>query len=392
MLFERADALMRTSRTRLSDFYQEEVAILNELLSQVGAGWADRVRLSGVSSEGAVRYLLVEGATSVDIAPVRAHEVLTAAAGMAASLVDTPQELRAAMMASSLTVRANALRHLGRHDAAIADLTSAAEAFDAARYCADEAGKVGYTRATVLFKKEQWQNALVAVREARQRFKTANNPRRRAHADILESCILFEQGNLESARKTLLRVRATLEAIGDHEGLARVWLNRGVCDIRRGDAQTARHWLNRASAAFRARGSVTELARTLWNMATFLATFRNRRYGMCALWRAARKFSGLQMHADSASVQLDILELMIEDDAPSNDLRTVANNIIADFSRAGLDVSTAAALDQLKRAQGAHAGRDAIREVRVWLRQMESYSCSAMDAAGDSEAGDIPDL
>jgi tetratricopeptide (TPR) repeat protein len=128
----------------------------------------------------------------------------------------------------------------------------AAKLFVAARYCAEEAGQVEYTRAAVLFKMELWDDALTATRAARKRFVLSKDARRTAHAELLEANILFEHGDWNAARTTWLRLRKPLAALKDKDGLARVWLNLGVCEIRRNQPEEARRWLNEASAAFHA--------------------------------------------------------------------------------------------------------------------------------------------
>jgi tetratricopeptide (TPR) repeat protein len=290
---------------------------------------------------------------------------------MAAALVETAPELVASLQAHALKGRANALRHLGQFDAALTDLALAAKLFLKARYCTSEAGQVEYTRATVLFKMERWQEAMAATREARIRFVATDDTRRAAHADLLKAGILFEQGDVDGARDMWLRILSILADLEDFETLSRVWQNLGACEIRRGQAKEARHWLTQAAATFRSLGNQTELARTRWNIATYVRTFKDRARGIRALQHAQRAFVNLGLYADAGCVGLEILETLVDGAAPNAALTRYAKGVAEILVRAGLDVSGAAALDHLRRIARARNKGEVLRDVRAALRELD---------------------
>jgi len=370
-LFERAD-LLGGKTTKLSAAHAPDLAVLDDLFEEVTPDtWAEIVLATGIRSETAVRQLLVTGQKAIDHLPAAAAEVFRATMLMASDLHESPRELVASLSAQALKGRANAFRHLGRYDDALADLALAGRLFAEATYCDADAGQVELTRAGILFKRERWTEALAAARAARERFRTVHDRKRAAHADIIEACVLFEHGDTAAAQSSFHRLRATLRTLRDYEALARVWVNVAVCAIRLGDEPGARYWLNRASAAFRERGNTTEFLRARWSMGTFLATFRRKEHGLNLLRRVEASFHALGMGADSACVGLDVLELLIDIEAPRSDLGSQARKIAAAFTAAGMAVSMATALDHLRRIHRSSTPRSVLAEVRVALRAAE---------------------
>jgi hypothetical protein len=231
---------------------------------------------------------------------------------------------------------------------------------------------------------------MAAARQARTRFVATGDARRAAHADLLEAGILFEEGDTNAAREMWLRLQSILVDLEDAEALARVWQNLGACEIRRGQAKAARHWLIRAAAAFRALGNRTELARTRWNIATYITTFKDRARGIRALQHAQRTFANLELFADAGCVGLEILEVMIDTVAPDATLTRYAQGIARVLVKAGLDVSGAAALEQLRRLARARNRREVVRDVRAALRELDA-ACRPAWRNG-VETGDGPGL
>jgi tetratricopeptide (TPR) repeat protein len=391
MLFERGDELLQSPYQRLGHLFLRELRVLDNLLGNAcEEKLAESVLATGTRSEAAVAYLLRKGESRIDQRPAEAAAIFHSAAVMAAELAATAPELVASLQAHALKARANALRHLGEFDAALTDLALAAKLFLKAHYCTSEAGQVEYTRATVLFKMERWEEAMAATHQARARFVATGDTRRAVHADLLKAGILFEQGDVNGARDMWLRLLSILADLKDVETLARVWQNLGACEIRRGQAKEARHWLRQAAATFRALGNQTELARTRWNIATYITTFKDREGGIRALQHAQRAFIDLGLYADAGCVGLEIIEVLIDNAAPSVALTRYAEGVAEILVRAGLDVSGAAALDHLRRIARARNKRDVLRDIRTALRELD-MPCrpTGTDCV---EAGSVPGL
>jgi tetratricopeptide (TPR) repeat protein len=387
VLFERAEEFLKGPGQRLRAVHAPDRRTLDTLLERtITSDFPDEVIATGVASEAAVRHLMTAGYKRLDTDPDGAATVYYAAAKMGTVLPATARELAASLQANALKGRSNALRMLGRYEDALACLAMVAKLFMEARYCTAEAGQVEYTRAAVLFKMELWDDALVAARAARKRFLQSKDARRIAYAELLEGNILFEQGDWNAARSTWLRLRKPLAALRDKDGLARVALNLGVCEIRRNQPDDARRWLNEASAAFRKLANVAELARTRWNMATYLATFKDSARALRALRHAQRSFDALGMSVDAGCVGLDMTELMIDLGSADEELTEHAGKVASIFARAGLGISLAHALDQLRQIALSADRRRVVRMVRTALRDAEA-NCSEVAVAALGEAG-----
>jgi tetratricopeptide (TPR) repeat protein len=387
-LFERADQLLLTNEKRLRSVHAQDLRLVDHLVANAAdADAAASVEAAGIASETAVRHLYYAGQKRIDKQPREAAVIFYAAALMATRLpAGTPAELKASLQAASLKGRANALRHLGKFDDALADLRVASRLFVAARYCTSEAGQVEYSRGGIYFTMERWAEAINAAMAARQHFLAANDMRRVAHADILIAVSHFEQGNTALALEIWLQVERLLTALNDRDNLARVWHNLAVLEISRRDADKARSYLDRAAETFRQLGNAVELARTEWSRATYIATFDSPAQAIPALRRVRRAFAELGDQTNVACVGLQLVELRSAT-APHADaaLARDASSVADDLIRLGLSVSAANALDQLRRIAVARNRRAIIEEVRAALRDHDISCHPAWTEADEAE-------
>lgn len=373
LLFERSGALLASSHRQLIRLFQHELLVLEKLLStNLDDRWLNLVAEAGIACEMIVRHLLREASKRVDQNPREALLMFSASAAMTRTLPDTDPLLSSALLGHAMKGRANAFRHLGEFEAALADLKAAARHFDDAKYCVSEAGQVVYTCGTVLFKMERWDEAIVASQKARALFIRADDVRRTAYADLLEAGSLFETGDVEAARTIWLKLLGILNELNDRETLARVWQNLGACEIRRRQRADARRWLVSAATAFRDLGNETELARVRWNMATYTATFGDKRRGIRALRCAQHSFTALGLWGDAACAGLEAIELMLRTTVPSTALTWYAEEIANVLLRLGMEKSAAVALDQLRRIATVRDRDGVLRDIREALGELNA--------------------
>jgi tetratricopeptide (TPR) repeat protein len=386
VLFERVDSLLRTTALRLSLVHREDRKALDALLAQaITARFSEFVSSTGVASETALRHLLDAAKARLNTNPAAAAAIYEGAVDMGTALRSSPRQLAASLVAHALKGRANALRRLGSFDDALTCLTMAGELFVDAAYCTAEAGQVAYTRATVLFELELWDDALDATRFARKRFVQSGDVRRTANADLLEANILFEQGDADAARVMWIRLTKVLRRVRAWEDLPRVWVNLGVCDTKQNRPADARLWLNKASAAFRKLKNTAELARTRWNMGTYVATFGDQSRALRIYRNAFRTFRGLQMWLDAACVGLDMIEIMIDTNTPDGELTRHACDVADTLAQAGLGLDVAA-LDQLRKIASENDRHRVVRIVRAALRDARTH-CSEVSVDALGKAG-----
>ncbi|MGZ5446404.1 MAG: tetratricopeptide repeat protein [Thermoanaerobaculia bacterium] len=387
LLFERGESFLKGSGQRLSVMHAEDRRALDALLAEdVTEQFAERLRDTGVASETAVLHLLRAGRERLEPHPHAAATIYDAAAIMGAMLRDSPQELVQSLQAQAYKGRANALRILGRFEEASFCLARARERFIDAAYCPEEAGQVEYTRATILAAIEVWDDALPATRSALRSFTETGNMRWAAKAQLLEAVIIFEQGDIDAAHAKWLGLTKVLAARRDREDLARVWLNLGICETLRKRPADARRWLTRASAAFRELNNPAELARTRWNMGTYLATFEDGQRALRSFASAYRVFLGLRMWLDAGCVALDTLDAMIDFGTPDDDLTFHACSAADTLARADLGGGFATTLETLRKIARHDNRHRVVRMVRAALLDAKA-SCSEVSFEALGEAG-----
>lgn len=365
VLFERGDAFLNGSGQRSSLMHAEDRRALDSILAQeVTAQFADRLRASGVASETAVLHLLNGAHARLGANPEAAAAIYDAAADMGATLRDSPRELVQSLLGHAYKGRANALRKLARFQEALLCLERAGRRFGDA-YFTDEVGQVGYTRATILAEMELWDDALAATRIALSHFTRTGNHRHAAKAEMLEAIIFFEQGNMDMAHAKWVRLTKVLAALRDHQDLASVWVNLGICEIARDRPADARRWLTQASAAFRKLDNTAELARTRWNMGTYVATFESPRRALRVFRNVYRTFRSLKMWLDAGSVGLDMAEIMIDLAMPDDELAIHACDVADTFARAEIGDQLAPALEQFRKITHHDDRHRIVRTVRA---------------------------
>lgn len=325
-------------------------------------------------SEAHARALLDVATSFLDRSPRDAEKVFTVAAEVVRNLVTTPPLLSASLSGFAAKGRANAARMLGNYSLALTHLDDAKTLFQKARYCGSELAQVEYTRATVLFKLERWSEAAQAAVRSRHLFEENADQTRAIHARLVLGCIAVERGELDSARGTLLDLERVVARSNERSTLARVWMNLATCELRRGDAHAAKVWLAKAEEAFEDLGMAAELPRVRWCGAKIAALEGNSKTAIQRLTKAAREFDDLGMAVDAAFVSLDLLEVLVENEATRSTSRTLrlARDIADRFVRAGTGVSAAHALEYLRKmVVSGKADVSLIRYVSRYLRRFE---------------------
>lgn len=234
---------------------------------------------------------------------------------------------------------------------------------------------------------ELWDDALPATRSARRRFSQSGDTRRAANAELLEANILFEQGQTDAARAKWLRLTKVLAALKRGEDLGRVWINLGVCEIRRQRPADARRWLNLAHAAFRALKNTAEIARTRWNMGTYIASFEDGSRALRVLRSAYRLFLSLRSWIDAGCVGLDMLDIAVNAEAPDDQLTLLAGGVADTLARAALGDGIAPAIAELRRIAYRDDRRRVLRMVRSGLRDAKANCSEVSIVSAIGEAG-----
>jgi tetratricopeptide (TPR) repeat protein len=391
VLFERADAFLKGSGRRLSEAHRRDREVLTALLDEpVTPQLAERVETAGIASEAAVRHLLRTGRARLDTEPMAAIAIYEAAAHVATRLQKTPRQLATSLQAHALRGGAEALRMTGSVEEALNRLEQACVRFLDIGLCTDDAARVDYTRSAILYDLELWDDALPLARSARRRALQCGDTELAAMTEQIEAAVLFEQGDAEGAYKRWFALSKALDPprnARNEEELARVWMNLGMCEIHRARPADARRWLIRASAAFRKLKNTAELARTRWNMATYVATFSEQPSRSLRLFRNAyRAFTGLQIWMDAGCVGLDMIDVMLTAKTPEAELTRHACDVADTLTSLPFAGGMRPALDLLRRIAAQKDRRRVVRKVRAALRDTKAR-CSEVSVAAVGTAG-----
>lgn len=337
--------------------------------------WLGRLRdTPSVHSETAVRDLTDVAELLLDVMPKRAEELYRAAINLTEALPASPPLLVTALRAYAEKGRANALRMLGRYREALDILVDAEQHFLDSRYCAIDVGNARYTRATILWKMEKWQSAAQAAAQAQRIFEAEHDPAGALRARIVEGTILADEGQLDAAKAIFVDLRKRLEARGDRETLARVWMNLAAVDLRRGDAFATRHWLSRAARAFRELNMPCEVTRTRWCGGKLAILEKKCTEGLRLLGKAMREFESLDMRMDAGFVGLDLLEELVRDPVSETEAHDLARKLADLFLAAGVAVSGAKALAYLQEMVASRTVTPPlVGYVKTYVRRVEVY-------------------
>jgi tetratricopeptide (TPR) repeat protein len=341
--------------------------------------WLRRIRdTPRAYTEAAARDLTDTAELLLDVLPTRAEHLYRAAISLTEALSASPSLLATALRAYAEKGRANALRMLGHYREALELLVDAEQHFLDARYCAIDVGNTRYTRATILWKMEKWKGAAQAASQARLIFEAEHDPTGALRARIVEGAILADEGQLDSAKAIFVDLRKRLEARGDRETLARVWMNLAAVDLRRGDAFATRHWLSRAARAFRDLNMATEVTRTRWCGGKLAIIERKRTEGLRLLRAAMREFEGVEMRMEAGFVGLDLLEELVGDPAAVAEAQDLARKLADLFLAAGVVVSGTKALAYLQETvTNRTATPPLVGYVKTYVRRAEVYPDAA---------------
>lgn len=395
MLFERADAFLRGPGHRLSEVHRQDRQALDAILTEpVTPQLPQRVKSAGIATEAAVRHLLRAGRARIDTAPAAAAAIYEAAASVAATLPDTPAQLAASLQAHAYRERAEALKMSGSFEAALSCLAIAAERFVDVGLCTDEAARVDYSRAAILYEMELWDDALPLARSARRGAIRSGNNELAASAEQIEAAVLFERGDSDEAYERWLRLSKVLHPATnpkEEENLARVWMNLGMCETHRKHPADALRWLNQADSAFRQLNNAAELARTRWNMATCVRKFDGPTASLAHFQNAFRAFCALEIWMDAGCVGLEMIEAMLDAETPDTPLQRHANDVADTFARLPFADRLRAVLDELRRMAGQQDRHRVVRIVRAALRNAKTrcteVSVATVGAGGLGKTG-----
>lgn len=245
--------------------------------------------------------------------------------------------------------RANTLMVTGAYPAALEAWAEAEQAFRDGAVADFDLAFVAWGRASVYFEMGEYARALPLARTARRTLGRFGDRENAARAELLEACILHEQGDVDAAKRRYERLVLQFAGSADEVSLARVLANLACCRLEDEDIAGATDYAGRAIAIYARTRLATEITRTRWALARALLRQGRTEEGAAALERVAAEFDARGLATDAAEVRLDIVEDLLrrEDYAPAQEL---ARRLVATFIRAAAQLSVVRALTYLREA------------------------------------------
>jgi tetratricopeptide (TPR) repeat protein len=349
------------------DSIQEEwtsaEAFFLELLARPIETWdLFLARHSGQRTYGLARRLFAEVEVELNRRPEYALVLVGVAERIAGSLPDA--EART-VRGDAWKHRSNALRHLGRYDDALAAAETAEALYGGLITGAFDVAQAQYARAVTLFKMTRFAEALQVISAANATLRDFGVSVPLAKTIMLEASIRIDQGDAATAQRLWREVLPMLERTGDAVERARVLANLGECNLRLGHLGEAMRDVRRAVTRYRELGMETEAVRSEWTAGMIHLARGESDAGLDVLENAAAAFEIRGMTGDAGFVKLDVCEELLRR-GDWADAELIARELVRLFTKAGVTLAAANALDQLRRAVET---REATAETVQWVRE-----------------------
>lgn len=166
--------------------------------------------------------------------------------------------------------RANALRFLGRYDAALQSLDRASEAYGHVPASPLGPASVTFVRASILYERSELTDALRLAEASEREFAHLGDDERRMRARHLQANIRFQLQQIGAARRMYADILKWAEDRDDLVWIARESRTLGHCALEAGELDEADRYFAKAVRAFGELGETSEVTRTEWGIGRVL--------------------------------------------------------------------------------------------------------------------------
>jgi tetratricopeptide (TPR) repeat protein len=315
--------------------------------------WKDLGVREEYRTAGVVRRLVGAANEACEREPLEALTFADSAIDIAERLERYPPSVLHDLRATAWKERANALRLLGRYDAALEALTHAEREFRRAPGAPLGEAIVGYIRGIVYFERGDLTRAGELYTQAAETFSNVGEVDRYMRARHGLANVLREQGDIRSARATYEEILAWAEARNDLKWIARESNVLGRCAFLLRDFSAAVQYFYVSAQAFRELGLLSEAVRPEWGLALVVAASGRAADALVRLGHVRRRFHEGGMLSDEALVALDMMDSLhiLE---RHDEIAVLARELIDAFVHAGMLTSALAAFGYLAEAAKQH--------------------------------------
>jgi tetratricopeptide (TPR) repeat protein len=348
--------------------------LLKDLLhAPAVTAWTKIQNIKRYRTGGVARRLSAHAFSIFEREPLDALTFADAAISVAEALPGDAYPARAVyeLRGTAWVQRANALRLLGRFDAALDSLTHAERAYRRLTSSALGLATVAFVRATVLNEQQRHEQAAAMAEQAEMAFAHLGDDERRMRALCLRAYIAFEQRNLVDATTLFEQVLAYGETLNDPVWIARGSQALGNCFLDRQNVGEASIHFHRSLTLFTELGITSERVRTEWGIARMLLEVGKHADAIRRLRDVMAAFESLGMVTDAALAGLDTAEGLLASER-TREIIDLAAHLFFVFTDAGMLTGALTAIAYIKEAaaRGTLTPGD-LQVVRGFLRRAE---------------------
>jgi tetratricopeptide (TPR) repeat protein len=346
-------------------------AICTDVLSGPASWWSQRLRKhEGYRNAGMVRQLLDRMRQFLGTSPANALQVTSMAIEIANGLAVTeyPCDYVVKLRAQAYRDHAYVLSFMGRYPEALAIADRAKRLFDQVPLPEYDLARLAQVRASILRCIDRVDEAIELARQAADTFLRFDDRPRYANARVIEGAMVFESG----AYKDALRIWADVEDDPALDSTTRLGMihNIAICYRELGQLDKAAERLRICTDEYEALGIPVERTRSRRNMGQTLVRAGRYEDAIPVLRQSWREFEELDLIADAGLAALELAEVLLLSDQPS-EVPAICRNIVAQFTRAGMTSRAITALSFLREAVAiGQANPSLVRHVHDFLREL----------------------
>ncbi len=363
---------MRDLAGQAAEEDHEASELLADLLENPArAAWQDLGTQPRYHTAGVVRRLLGVANEACYRAPIDALTFADTASEIAERLTRYAPPILHDLRGTAWKERTNALRLLGRYDAALEALTHAEREFLNVPTAPLGRAMVAHARGIIHYDRGEYSPARQLLQETADACAALGEIDRYMRARHFIANILYREQDIPAAKAIYEEILAWGQTQNDLSWIARAHLPLGHCARQVGDFSQAVQHFHFSAQAFRELGQSAEVTRAEWGFALVMLSSGKPAEALTLFQPVRVAFHDREMVTEEALVALDMMDAHCALNDKS-EIVTLASEIIQTFTEIGMLTSALMAFAYLKEAarRGTVEPRQ-VEHVRQFLSRLQ---------------------